>query len=104
MSEVPFIGRTPIYVGTLFAFVILQFPVIYASNASMLLAFRFITGLVGIPYSRLEVQPLPTSTSLENRPMVSASGAYRQSLDQHWDLSLEVSRQRVRGGSGRFGS
>jgi len=49
MSEVPFIGRTPIYVGTLFAFVILQFPVIYASNASMLLAFRFITGLVGSP-------------------------------------------------------
>ena len=38
-----------IYVGTLFAFVLLQLPVIYASNTSMLLAFRFITGLVGSP-------------------------------------------------------
>ncbi|KAL6716876.1 GTPase-activating protein [Lecanora helva] len=49
MSEVPYIGRNPVYVGTLFAFVILQFPVIYASNSSMLLGFRFITGLVGSP-------------------------------------------------------
>ncbi|KAL8968506.1 MAG: hypothetical protein Q9197_004848 [Variospora fuerteventurae] len=49
MSEIPYIGRNPIYVGTLFAFVLLQLPVIYASNFSMLMAFRFITGLVGSP-------------------------------------------------------
>ena len=49
MSEIPYIGRNPVYVGTLFAFVLLQLPVIYASNSSMLLAFRFVTGLVGSP-------------------------------------------------------
>ncbi len=49
MSEMPFIGRNPIYIGTLFAFVLLQLGVIYAKNFSMLLAFRFITGLVGSP-------------------------------------------------------
>ncbi|KAL8941806.1 MAG: hypothetical protein Q9216_002044 [Gyalolechia sp. 2 TL-2023] len=49
MSEIPYIGRNPVYIGTLFAFVLLQLPVIYASNTSMLFAFRFITGLVGSP-------------------------------------------------------
>ncbi|KAI9894694.1 MAG: hypothetical protein M1814_002050 [Vezdaea aestivalis] len=49
MSEMPYLGRNPIYIGTLFAFVLLQLPVIYAKNFGMLLAFRFITGLVGSP-------------------------------------------------------
>ena len=49
MSEIPYIGRNPVHVGTLFVFVLLQLPVIYASNSRMLLAFRFITGLVGSP-------------------------------------------------------
>ncbi|KAI4120449.1 MAG: hypothetical protein LQ338_007008 [Usnochroma carphineum] len=49
MSEIPYIGRNPIYVGTLSAFVLFQLPIIYASNISMLLVFRFITGLVGSP-------------------------------------------------------
>ena len=49
MSEMPFIGRNPVYIGTLFAFVLLQLAVIYARNFSMLLAFRFITGFVGSP-------------------------------------------------------
>ncbi len=49
MSEVPYFGRSPIYVGTLFVFVFLQFAVIYAKNFSMLLAFRFITGWFGSP-------------------------------------------------------
>ena len=49
MSEVPFFGRTTIYIGTLFIFVLLQFAVIYAKNFGMLLAFRFITGFIGSP-------------------------------------------------------
>ena len=49
MSEIPHLGRSPVYIGTLFAFVALQFGVIYAKNFSMLLAFRFITGFVGSP-------------------------------------------------------
>jgi MFS transporter, DHA1 family, multidrug resistance protein len=49
MSEMPFFGRNPIYIGTLFLFVVLQLGVIYAKNFGMLLAFRFITGFVGSP-------------------------------------------------------
>jgi MFS transporter, DHA1 family, multidrug resistance protein len=49
MSEIPNIGRNPVYILTLAAFVALQLPVIYAKNFGMLLAFRFITGFVGSP-------------------------------------------------------
>lgn len=49
MSEMPQIGRNPVYIGTLIVFVFLQFAVIYAKNFGMLLSMRFITGLVGSP-------------------------------------------------------
>ncbi|KAI9789149.1 MAG: hypothetical protein M1833_002766 [Piccolia ochrophora] len=49
LSEMPFIGRNPVYIGTLLAFVVLQLGVIYAKNFGMLLAFRFITGFIGSP-------------------------------------------------------
>ena len=49
LSEMPFIGRNPIYVGTLFVFVGLQPAVVYAPNFGALLAFRFLTGLFGSP-------------------------------------------------------
>lgn len=49
LSEIPQIGRNPIYIATLFAFVFLNFAVVYSVNIGMLLAFRFITGFVGSP-------------------------------------------------------
>ncbi|RDW89018.1 hypothetical protein BP6252_01050 [Coleophoma cylindrospora] len=49
MSEIPQIGRNPVYIGTLIVFVFLQFGVIYAKNFGMLLAFRFLTGFFGSP-------------------------------------------------------
>ena len=49
MSEVPQIGRNPVYIGTLFVFVLFQFPIIYATNFGMMLAFRFLTGFIGSP-------------------------------------------------------
>lgn len=49
MSEVPQIGRAPVYIGTLALFVVLQVPTALAANFGMLLAFRFITGFVGSP-------------------------------------------------------
>ncbi|EXJ92341.1 hypothetical protein A1O3_00891 [Capronia epimyces CBS 606.96] len=49
MSEVPQIGRGPIYIGTLALFVILQVPTALATNFGMLLAFRFLTGFIGSP-------------------------------------------------------
>ncbi|KAI9814407.1 MAG: hypothetical protein M1827_003263 [Pycnora praestabilis] len=49
MSEIPQFGRNPIYIGTLFVFVVLQVAVALPTNFAMLLAFRFITGFVGSP-------------------------------------------------------
>ncbi|KAL9070950.1 MAG: hypothetical protein Q9157_005644 [Trypethelium eluteriae] len=49
MSEVPYFGRTNIYILTLIVFVFFQFGVIYAKNFGMLLAFRFLTGVFGSP-------------------------------------------------------
>jgi DHA1 family multidrug resistance protein-like MFS transporter len=49
MSEIPQIGRNPVYIITLALFVILQVPTALAVNFGMLLAFRFITGFIGSP-------------------------------------------------------
>ncbi|OQD89489.1 hypothetical protein PENANT_c002G05929 [Penicillium antarcticum] len=49
ISELPAVGRSPVYVATLTVFVFFQFAVIYAKNFGMLLAFRFLTGFLGSP-------------------------------------------------------
>jgi MFS family permease len=49
MSEIPQIGRNPVYIGTLALFVVLQVPTALATSFGMLLTFRFITGFVGSP-------------------------------------------------------
>ena len=49
MSEIPFIGRNPVYILTLVVFVIFQLGDSLASNFGMLLAFRFLTGFFGSP-------------------------------------------------------
>ncbi|KAH9476585.1 Caffeine resistance protein 5 [Psilocybe cubensis] len=49
LSEVPSIGRTPVYMATLLIFVVLQLPTIYAPNIQTLLAMRFFAGFFGSP-------------------------------------------------------
>lgn len=49
VTELPQVGRSSIYIATLFAFVLLQIPTALASNLGMLLTFRFISGFVGSP-------------------------------------------------------
>ncbi|KAG8164622.1 hypothetical protein KVR01_004897 [Diaporthe batatas] len=49
MSEIPQIGRNPVYILTLAVFVVLQIPTALAVNFGMLLAFRFLTGFIGSP-------------------------------------------------------
>lgn len=49
MSEIPQIGRNPVYIGTLILFVALQVPTALAVNFGMLMAFRFLTGFIGSP-------------------------------------------------------
>jgi len=49
LSELPQIGRNPIYIITLIIFVAFQVPTALATNFGMLLAFRFLTGFFGSP-------------------------------------------------------
>ncbi|KAF3764107.1 benomyl/methotrexate resistance protein [Cryphonectria parasitica EP155] len=49
LSEIPQIGRNPVYIITLALFVVLQVPTALAVNFGMLLAFRFLTGFIGSP-------------------------------------------------------
>ena len=49
LSEVPQIGRMPIYILTLAVFVVLQVPTALATNYGMLMAFRFLTRFFGSP-------------------------------------------------------
>ncbi|RAH84649.1 caffeine resistance protein 5 [Aspergillus japonicus CBS 114.51] len=49
LSELPTVGRSPVYILTLFVFVFLNFGVVYAKNFGILLTFRFLTGFIGSP-------------------------------------------------------
>jgi DHA1 family multidrug resistance protein-like MFS transporter len=49
LQEMPSLGRNPVYIGDLAVFVLFNVPVIKASIFFMILAFRFLTGLVGSP-------------------------------------------------------
>lgn len=49
LSEIPQIGRNPVYIITLILFVILNVPTALSVNLGMFLAFRFMTGFVGSP-------------------------------------------------------
>lgn len=42
MSDIPSLGRRGIYLWTLFAFVVFQLPVGYATNLGMFLVFRMV--------------------------------------------------------------
>ncbi|KAJ6580724.1 major facilitator superfamily domain-containing protein [Mycena capillaripes] len=49
LQELPLLGRNPVYMATLFLFVVLQVPIITAQNMNTVLAMRFLTGLFGSP-------------------------------------------------------
>ncbi|KAK0105121.1 hypothetical protein ONS95_004518 [Cadophora gregata] len=49
LSEIPAIGRTPIYVWTFVLFVILQIPTALSDNFAGLLVLRFLAGFFGSP-------------------------------------------------------
>ncbi|ORY82557.1 major facilitator superfamily domain-containing protein [Protomyces lactucae-debilis] len=49
MSEVPVIGRNPVYIGTLIVFVALQVPTALAPNIGSLIVTRFLGGFFGSP-------------------------------------------------------
>lgn len=49
MSEIPRLGRSPLYFWTFFAFILLQLPTGFAVNIPMFLVFRILTGFLGSP-------------------------------------------------------
>jgi DHA1 family multidrug resistance protein-like MFS transporter len=61
LSEVPQIGRMPIYILALAVFVLLQIPTALATIYGMPMAFRFLTGFFGPRSSRRAARRSPTS-------------------------------------------
>jgi DHA1 family multidrug resistance protein-like MFS transporter len=49
LQELPILGRNPVYMATLFLFVIFQIPIVMATNMNTVLAMRFMTGFFGSP-------------------------------------------------------
>jgi DHA1 family multidrug resistance protein-like MFS transporter len=49
LSEMPKLGRSPIFFWTLFAFILFQLPVGFAPNVAVFLVFRWVTGFCGSP-------------------------------------------------------
>lgn len=49
LSEVPAIGRNPVYIYSLALFVVLQVPTALSTHIGMLIVFRFVTGVLGSP-------------------------------------------------------
>ncbi|KAJ7484655.1 major facilitator superfamily domain-containing protein [Mycena latifolia] len=49
LQELPILGRNPVYMATLFLFVVCQIPIVTATNMSTVLAMRFMTGFFGSP-------------------------------------------------------
>jgi predicted MFS family arabinose efflux permease len=63
LQELHLLGRNPVYMVTLFLFVIFQIPTITAKNINTVLAMRFMTGLSGSP-------ALATGVGLQNTQAV----------------------------------
>ncbi|KAJ7785820.1 major facilitator superfamily domain-containing protein [Mycena metata] len=49
LQELPMLGRNPVYMITLFLWVVLQIPILTAKNFNTILAMRFLTGMFGSP-------------------------------------------------------
>jgi DHA1 family multidrug resistance protein-like MFS transporter len=49
LQELPILGRNPVYMATLFLFVVFQIPIVFATNMNTVLAMRFMTGFFGSP-------------------------------------------------------
>ncbi len=49
LSEIPRIGRNPVYIITMFLFVILSIPVAFVDNFAGLIVLRFLQGFFGSP-------------------------------------------------------
>lgn len=49
LSEIPRIGRNPVYIVTMFLFVIISIPTAFAPNYPGLMVLRFLQGLFGSP-------------------------------------------------------
>lgn len=49
LSEIPVIGRNPVYITTMWLFVILSIPTAFAQNFAGLMVLRFLTGFFGSP-------------------------------------------------------
>ncbi|OLN97361.1 Transporter mfs1-like protein 1 [Colletotrichum chlorophyti] len=73
LSEIPRIGRNPIYIVTMFLFVIVSIPAPLADNFAGLMVLRFLQGLFGSPCLASGAASLGDMYSLMNLPYALVS-------------------------------
>lgn len=62
LQEVPAVGRRPVYIATLFIFVVLQVPTALAPNIGSLLVLRFLAGFFCSPVLATYVHIFPNNS------------------------------------------
>ncbi|KAH9974385.1 major facilitator superfamily domain-containing protein [Lactifluus volemus] len=103
MSEMPYIGRMPIYLVTLFLFVVFQVSTALATNFGMLMAFRFITGFVGSPVLATGGATVADMYVPKKRAYGSPSGVPSQWLLLLWAPLSAAFLGTQKAGDGRYG-
>lgn len=68
LSEIPIIGRSPVYAATMALFTILSLPTALASNFAGLLVLRFLQGFFGSPCLAIGAATMQDMYSLMNLP------------------------------------
>ncbi|KAJ5135778.1 uncharacterized protein N7515_005056 [Penicillium bovifimosum] len=79
LSEIPVIGRNPVYIVTMFLFVILSIPTAFVGNFAGLLVLRFLQGFFGSPClasGGASIGDLYSLTSLPFAMMAWVAAAY----------------------------
>jgi DHA1 family multidrug resistance protein-like MFS transporter len=92
LSEIPLIGRNPVYIATMFLFVIISIPTAFAPNYPGLMVLRFLQGFFGSPCLASGGASLGDMYSLMALPFammswVAAAYCGRKSTDSHSPFS-----------------
>lgn len=90
MSEIPVIGRNPVYIVTMFLFVIISIPTALVKNFAGLMVLRFLQGFFGSPClasGGASIQDMYSLMSLPYAMMAWVSAAYCGRKSFHYPLS-----------------
>ena len=77
IGEIPYIGKNHVYIPTVVLYIIFQLPILLSNEVSVILVFRFLTGMLASPTLSLGGGSVADmwSSRLLGFPMVTYDGA-----------------------------